>query len=146
MVVERELVRVNESLEIPEGELAFRYSRSSGPGGQNVNKVATKVTLLFAVGGSTVLTAEQKALVGERLANRIAKDGVLHLSSERHRTRSANQRDAVERFAALIAAALAPRKRRRATRVPEASKRRRLEAKRQRSKRKRQRARPPSDD
>jgi ribosome-associated protein len=89
------MVRVNENLEIPDSELSFRYSRSSGPGGQNVNKVATKVTLLFAVGESTTLTAEQKALLGERLANRIAKDGVLHLSSERHRTRSANQRDAI---------------------------------------------------
>jgi ribosome-associated protein len=140
------MVRVNENLEIPDSELSFRYSRSSGPGGQNVNKVATKVTLLFAVGESTTLTAEQKALLGERLANRIAKDGVLHLSSERHRTRSANQRDAIERFATLVAAALAPRKRRRATGVPESSRRRRLEFKRQRSERKRLRSTPPTDD
>jgi ribosome-associated protein len=140
------MVRINDTLEIPDTELGFRYSRSSGPGGQNVNKVATKVTLLFAVGDSTALTADQKAQLGERLANRIAKDGVLHLSSERHRTRSANLRDAVERFAALVAAALAPRKRRRATRVPEPSKRRRLEKKRQRSEQKRLRSRPSTDD
>jgi len=140
------MVRINDTLEIPDTELGFRYSRSSGPGGQNVNKVATKVTLLFAVGDSTALTADQKAQLGERLANRIAKDGVLHLSSERHRTRSANLRDAVERFAALVAAALAPRKRRRATRVPEPSKRHRLEKKRQRSEQKRLRSRPSTDD
>lgn len=140
------MVRINDSLEIPDSDLSFRYSRSSGPGGQNVNKVATKVTLLFAVGDSTVLTAEQKVLLGERLANRIAKDGVLHLSSERHRTRSANQRDAVERFATLVTAALTPRKRRHATRVPEPSKRRRLAKKRQRGEQKRLRSRPPTDD
>ena len=140
------MVRVNEYLEIPDGELAFRYSRSSGPGGQNVNKVATKVTLLFAVADSATLSEHQKAVIAERLANRIAKDGVLHLSSERHRTRSANQRDAVERFAQLLSAALAPRKRRRATGVPEASKRRRLDAKRQHAERKRLRSRPPADD
>ena len=93
------MVRISDNLEIPDGELSFRYSRSSGPGGQNVNKVATKVTLLFAVADSAALSEHQKAVVAERLANRIAKDGVLHLSSERHRTRSANQRDAVERFA-----------------------------------------------
>jgi ribosome-associated protein len=110
------MVRINDTLEIPDTELGFRYSRSSGPGGQNVNKVATKVTLLFAVADSAALGEHQRALVAERLANRIAKDGVLHLSSERHRTRSANQRDAVERFATLVAAALAPRKRRRARR------------------------------
>jgi len=140
------MVRVNENLEIPDGELGFRYSRSSGPGGQNVNKVATKVTLLFAVADSATLSEHQKAVIAERLANRIAKDGVLHLSSERHRTRSANQRDAVERFAQLLATALRPRKRRRATGVPEASKRRRLEAKRQHAERKRLRSRPPADD
>jgi len=140
------MVRINDNLEIPDGELAFRYSRSSGPGGQNVNKVATKVTLLFAVADSATLSEHQKAVIAERLANRIAKDGVLHLSSERHRTRSANQRDAVERFAQLLSAALAPRKRRRATGVPEASKRRRLEAKRQHAERKRLRSRPPADD
>jgi ribosome-associated protein len=140
------MIRISDNLEISDSELSFRYSRSSGPGGQNVNKVATKVTLLFAVGDSTVLTVEQKALLAERLANRIAKDGVLHLSSERHRTRSANQRDAVERFAKLVAAALAPRKRRHATRVPEPSKRRRLEKKRQRGEQKRLRSRPPTDD
>ena len=140
------MVRVNEYLEIPDGELAFRYSRSSGPGGQNVNKVATKVTLLFAVADSAALSEHQKAVIAERLANRIAKDGVLHLSSERHRTRSANQRDAVERFAELVARALRPRKRRRATGVPEASKRRRLDAKRQHAERKRLRSRPPADD
>jgi ribosome-associated protein len=140
------MIRINNNLEIPDVELSFRYSRSSGPGGQNVNKVATKVTLLFAVADSATLSEHQKATVSERLATRISKDGVLHLSSERHRTRSANQRDAVERFATLVAAALAPRKRRRATGVPDSSRRRRLEAKRQRSERKRLRSRPPADD
>ena len=140
------MVRINETLDIPDSELSFRYSRSSGPGGQNVNKVATKVTLLFVVADSAALSEYQKAVVAERLATRISKDGVLHLSSERHRTRSANQRDAVERFAVLVAAALAPRKRRRATGIPESSKRRRLASKRPRSERKNLRSRPSADD
>jgi ribosome-associated protein len=146
MVMEHRMVRISDNLEIPDSELSFRYSRSSGPGGQNVNKVATKVTLLFAVADSVALSEHQKVMLAERLTNRIAKDGVFHLSSERHRTRSANQRDAVERFATLVAAALAPRKRRRATRVPEPSKRHRLEKKRLRGEKKRLRSRPPADD
>ncbi len=140
------MVRVNEFLEIPESELDFRYSRSSGPGGQNVNKVATKVTLLFDVGNSVVLDDEQRRRIEQRLANRISKDGVLHVTSERHRTRSANQRDALDRFAELVAQALTPRKRRKKTGVPNSEKRRRLESKRRRSGKKKLRGRPVADD
>lgn len=140
------MVRINDSLEVPDSELSFRYARSSGPGGQNVNKVATKVTVLFPVFESVALSDDQKRLVGQRLANRISKDGLLHITSERHRTRSANQRDAVKRFVELVATALEPRKRRRATRVPESSRRRRLESKRRRSERKRLRGQPSTDE
>jgi ribosome-associated protein len=143
---EPSMVRISDNLEIPDSELSFRYARSSGPGGQNVNKVATKVTLLFPVFESAVLSDDQKRLVGERLGSRISKDGLLHVTSERHRTRSANQRDAVERFVELVATALRPRKRRRATRVPESSRRRRLEGKRRRSERKRLRGQPSIDE
>jgi ribosome-associated protein len=140
------MVRINDSLEIPEHELTFRYSRSSGPGGQNVNKVATKVTLLFSVADSSVIDDDQKARIKHRLAGRIAKDGVLHVTSERHRTRSANQRDVINRFSELLSNALKPTKQRRKTRVPAAAKRKRLESKRRRSERKRLRSRPTDDD
>jgi ribosome-associated protein len=140
------MVRINDDLEIPDGELSFRYARSSGPGGQNVNKVATKVTLLFPVSESAALSDHQKAQIELALANRISKDRLLHVTSERHRTRSANQRDAVDRFAELLAEALRPRKSRRPTHVPERSRRRRLDKKRQRSEKKRLRERPEVDD
>ena len=140
------MVQINERVEIPDSELTFRYSRSSGPGGQNVNKVATKVTLLFPVIDSAALTDEQKSRLAQRLANRISRDGLLHVTSERHRTRSANQRDAVQRFAALVAEALTPPKTRHATRIPSSSKRRRLERKRRQSEKKRLRERPAIEE
>ena len=139
-------IRINDDLEISENEISFRYSRSSGPGGQNVNKVATKVTLLFPVVDSAVLSDDQRARIMARLGSRIAKDGTLHVTSERHRTRSANQRDATKRFAELLAEALVPEKERRRTRIPSSAKRRRLESKRRRSETKRLRARPTADD
>jgi ribosome-associated protein len=139
-------IRINDQLEVPRGEIGFRYSRSSGPGGQNVNKVATKVTILFSVIDSTVLSEAQRARIMDRLGSRISKDGTLHVTSERHRTRSANQREAVRRFAELLAAALIPPKARRRTRVPTREKRRRLESKRRRSEKKRLRNKPTLDD
>ena len=140
------MARINAELEIPDNELSFRYARSSGPGGQNVNKVATKVTLLFPVAESAVLSSEQKRIISERLTNRISNDGVLHVTSERHRTRSANQRDAVARFTALVADALTPPKKRQRTKIPRSERRRRLEAKRRRSEKKKQRVKPSIDD
>ena len=134
--------KITDDLQIPESELTFRYSRSSGPGGQNVNKVATKVTLLFDVRSSRSLTEDQRTLIERRLPNRISKDGVLHLTSERHRTRAANLREVVDRFGRLLAGALEERRPRRETRVPTASRRRRLESKRRRSDVKRLRSRP----
>jgi ribosome-associated protein len=140
------MIRVNDELEIPSSEISFRYSRSSGPGGQNVNKVATKVTLLFDLQASRVLTDQHKELIEERLANRISSDGVLHVTSQRHRTRSANQKDVEARFAELLGRALEQRRRRKRTRAPSSAKRRRLENKRRRSEVKRLRRRPPEED
>jgi ribosome-associated protein len=133
---------ISDDLIIPDSELTFRYSRSSGPGGQNVNKVATKVTLLFDLRSSPSLTEGQRTLLEQRLANRISKSGVLHVTSERHRTRSANQREVVNRFRDLLTDALHERPPRRKTKVPAASKKRRIEAKRRRSEVKRLRSRP----
>jgi ribosome-associated protein len=87
---------------IPESELAFRASRSSGPGGQNVNKLNTRVTVLFNVAGSPSLSAEQKQQVRSRLTGRIDKNGVLHVVSQKHRSQEANRRAAVERLQQLV--------------------------------------------
>ena len=127
-------------------ELRFAYSRSSGPGGQHVNRVETRVTLLFDLVGSPSLTDEQKRRVRRRLATRINKEGVLRVVSQRHRTREANRRAAIERFEELLAEALRSPRPRRKTRVPERTKRRRIESKRRRGDVKRSRGRPDSSD
>jgi ribosome-associated protein len=124
---------------IPESELVFRASRSSGPGGQNVNKLNTRVTVLFNVAGSPSLSAEQKQQVRSRLAGRIDKEGVLHVVSQKHRSQEANRRAAVERLQQLVQEALRPVPVRRKTKVPTAARERRLREKKQRSDRKRQR-------
>ena len=80
------MVYVAEGVDIPEGELDFSTSRSSGPGGQNVNKVSTRVTLLWDVDGSPSLSPEQRERLHARLAGRINRAGVLRVGSQRHRT------------------------------------------------------------
>ena len=129
---------------IPDDELHFATSRSSGPGGQNVNKVETRVTLMFDLEASSSLSDAQKRRLRERLATRINRQGVLRVTSQRHRTQKANREAAIERFHELVASALAERPRRARTRIPKAAKKRRLEQKRRRSELKKQR-RPPSD-
>jgi ribosome-associated protein len=131
---------------IPAAEVDFEFSRSSGPGGQNVNKLETRVTLLFDVDASNALDEGQKSRVQRRLATRINKEGVLRVASQRFRTREANRRAAIERFAELLAGALAPRRRRVKTRTPAAAKRRRLQQKRRRSEIKRGRGRVSGED
>ncbi len=139
------MVRINDELEIDDGELRFEFARSGGPGGQNVNKVETKVRLLFDLVGSPSLSEDQRSLIGERLATRISKAGVLHLSSQRHRTREANRRATIEKFVELLAGALERDEPRVPTRVPKRVEKRRLEAKRQRSQKKAMRARPDEE-
>ena len=135
------MIPINDDISIPESELSFSASRSSGPGGQNVNKVSTRITLRFDLEASPQLTDEQKARVRERLATRVSKDGVLSVSAQRERSQSANREAATERFAALLRAALEVDPERRPTRVPRGVDRRRLEEKRKRSRLKRERSR-----
>jgi len=138
--------RINDDLTIDDSELSFEFARSSGPGGQNVNKVETKVRLLFDVAGSPSLAEAQRALITERLASRISREGVLRVTSQRHRSREANRKATVDRFVDLLAEALAEEKPRVRTKVSGASKKRRLESKRQRSRKKALRARPDLED
>ena len=131
-----------EHVSIPEGELVCKASRSSGPGGQNVNKLNTRVTVLFHVAGSVSLSEEQKRQVASRLAGRIDKEGVLHVASQKHRSQEANRRAALERLAGLVEAALKLRKARRPTAPTAASRARRVESKKRRAVVKRTRTRP----
>jgi len=136
------MIAVTESLAIPLVEVTFVAARSSGPGGQNVNKVETRVTLLFRVDESPSLSAEQKARIRQRLAGRINKDGVLRLSSQRHRSQRANREEVLARFAELLRWALAEDVPRVPTTVPPAARARRLAAKKRRSRLKSERTAP----
>jgi ribosome-associated protein len=134
------------SISIPESELRFSFSRSGGPGGQNVNKLSTRATLSFDVAGSPSLTTEQRQGILAALPRRIDRGGVLRINASSHRTQWANRQAATARFLELLTQALTPRKPRRATRVSAAARRRRLAEKREHGERKRtRRARPQSD-
>lgn len=135
------MVEINDSLSIPDDEFTFEFSRSSGPGGQNVNKVSTRATLLFDVAGSPSLTEEQRSRIMDRLQTRITKAGLLRVTSQKHRSQSANRETAMERFAEMIRTALQRPRPRRKTKIPRAVHKRRLEEKKQRSRLKRQRDR-----
>lgn len=127
------MIQINDDVTIEANELEFEYARSSGPGGQNVNKVETKATLRFSLADSCALTEEQKELIRERLPGRITKKDVLRVMCQRHRTREANRKECLDRFAWLLAEALTEDPERRPTRVPRKTKRRRLENKKHRS-------------
>jgi ribosome-associated protein len=140
------MIEINSRLSIPADELSFSASRAGGPGGQHVNKVSTQVTLRFDLDGSPSLSEAQKRRIRSALATRITREGILRVVCGRRRSQAANRVEATERFAELLRVALRPRKRRVATRVPGAQKRRRLEQKRQRSRLKRARGRPAAED
>lgn len=123
---------ITPHLAIPLAELSFRFSRSSGPGGQHVQRSDTRVELLFDVAASPSLTDDQRAAIRGRLAGYMDNDGVLHLFSSATRSQLENRTDVTERFRALLAAALRPRKRRVATRPTAAARQRRLDEKRAR--------------
>ena len=139
-------IRIGRYARIDPGELVFDFARSSGPGGQNVNKVNTRVTLRFDLAGSPSLTAAQKERIRVRLPGRISRAGVLRVISARYRTQAANRRAAVHRFAELLEDALHVQRPRQATRVPQAVKRRRVEEKTRRGQVKRERARRYRND
>ena len=120
---------INPDTAIPLAELTFRFVRSSGPGGQHVNKSATQVELTFDVVHSPSLNDADKQRIMAALKNLIDKDGVLHLESQSTRSQLRNRQDVVARFQSLLRSALKPRKTRRPTRPTVASKERRLEKK-----------------
>jgi ribosome-associated protein len=116
-----------------ERELTFQASRSGGAGGQNVNKVSTKMELRFHVGNSELLTDDEKLLVQEKLASRITNDGFLQVVSQTERSQLQNKEQAIARFYELLRQALTRQKKRTATKPSRSSVRKRLESKRKQS-------------
>jgi ribosome-associated protein len=138
-------LRITDTVGIPLSELSFRFSRSSGPGGQHVNRSETRVELLFDLMASPSLSERQKARASRRLETYLDKNGVVHLVSQSTRSQLRNREDVVERFRTLMRGALRVRRRRRPTKPTRAARERRLEEKARRSEKKRQRRRVPPD-
>ena len=140
------MVQVAPGVAIPEDELDERFILAGGPGGQNVNKVATAVQLRFDVAGSPTLPPEVRQRLLRSAGARVTADGVLVMTARRYRTREANRRDARMRLAVLVARALQAPRPRHATHPTRAARERRLQDKAHRGAVKRQRGRPGTDE
>lgn len=140
------MIDINNKISIPEEELIFKASRSSGPGGQNVNKVSTRVTLLFDMLKSKSLSDNDKERIYKVLSTRISKKGVLRITSQRHRSQAANRQAVVDHFIEMLREALKHHPPRKKTELSEKAKVKRLENKRQRGLIKRERSEKHSSE
>ena len=127
------MFKINHRIHVPEVELQWSFVRSGGPGGQNVNKVASKAVLRWNVVGSPSLPADVKARLRTQQANRITTDGVLVLSSQQHRDQERNRQDCLDKLREMIASAAVRPKPRRKTKPTRGSQERRLRAKKHRA-------------
>ena len=125
-----------------EREILFSASRSSGPGGQHVNKVSTKVELRFHIPNSELFSEEEKTILLQKLKNKINKDGELIIVSQEDRSQFKNKEAAIEKFLNLLKEALTPAKKRRATKPTRSSNQKRLVGKKLVSEKKTQRKKP----
>ena len=132
---------INPKLTIPSDYLNISTSRSSGPGGQHVNKLNTRVSIFFDIPNCLCLDEDQKHTLLTTLKNRIDHQGVLQVSSQQYRSQTANRNAALERLAELIAIALKPKRKRKKTQIPKRAVRKRLEDKNVRSMTKKLRSR-----
>ena len=139
------MLRINERLVISDTEIEENFIRSAGPGGQNVNKVATAVQLRFKLHANRSLTEDQKKRLGRIAGRRLTKEGEVIIEASNHRTQSANREEARRRLAQMIREALPRPVRRVPTKPTKGSVERRLEAKRLRSRRKANRSLPRAD-
>jgi ribosome-associated protein len=127
------MIAIAPGVEIPDSDLEFIASRSGGPGGQNVNKVSSRVTLRFDLQRSTALNPEQRDRIRAKLASRINKDGVLQVTSQLTRSQELNREEAIARFAELLRTALHEDKARVKTRKTRTSQEERLREKKRRT-------------
>ena len=132
-------IKIAKGVFVSKGSVAFKFSRSSGPGGQNVNKVNTRVTLFFDLAGDGNFSDEQKRRILKKLATRADKNGVVRVVCQKYRTQRANRVVAVERLGELLAGALKQRRVRKKTRVPRSAIEKRLAEKKRRGMLKKQR-------
>lgn len=135
----KKMIQIKDKIEINESELIFTTSRSSGPGGQNVNKVNTRVTLFFDITASRGFSDIQKSRILKKLATRTSKAGLIRVVSQKHRTQKANRDTVIERLIELLQAALKTTPPRKKTKVPFSEKQKRLQDKKQRGLLKKQR-------
>jgi ribosome-associated protein len=140
------MLRVTPAIEIADAELEERFVRASGPGGQNVNKVATAVELRFDAAHSPALTDEIRTRLRAIAGSRMTADGVLVIDARRFRTQADNREDARDRLASLIRQAAVRPQRRRKTKPSAAAVERRITTKRQRAETKQRRTRVGRDD
>jgi len=140
---EERWIDLGHGCRIPLSDLSFSFSRSSGPGGQNVNKVNTRVSLTFDLERSPWLDRRQRARIRSRLGNRINREGILRISAGEQRSQKANREAVLARFRILLQQALREEKERKATRIPARARERRLREKKRRSLVKRLRSQRP---
>lgn len=139
------MIPITPAIHLDDSELQERFIRSPGPGGQNVNKVATAVQLRLDVGGSLSLPALVKQRLVRLAGRRVSNEGVLTIEAHRFRTRERNREDALERLVELIRRAAHQPKPRKKTKPTRGSKERRLDSKRRRAQTKRLRGSPPGE-
>lgn len=141
-----ETLYITSILEIQLAELRFKFNRSSGPGGQNVNKLNTRAELQYNFAQSAVLSALQRQRIAEKLSARLNSEGLLIVHSERFRTQGRNREDCLDKLSALLAEAIKPPPpKRRKTKPGRAARARRLDGKKRHSEKKKSRRRPLSD-
>ena len=140
------MIRVTDSISLSEREIEVQFIRAPGPGGQNVNKVASAVQLRFDAKSCPALSEAVFARLGSLAGSRMTQQGVIVLSASRFRSQERNRQDALERLISLIREAATPPRRRRPTKPSAASRRRRSEAKKRQSERKALRGKTRQDD
>jgi ribosome-associated protein len=133
------MIEVSPDLSIPDSELEVKASRASGAGGQHVNKTSSRIEITWNIRESKSLTDEQRDILMQRLASRLAIDGSIRVVSSETRSQTQNRERAVERLSDLIRKALVPRKKRKPTRRPKSADEARLASKKLHSRKKRER-------
>ena len=132
-------IQINDKISIPISELKLRFSTSSGPGGQHANRSATRVTLLFDVANSPNLDESARQRLLEKLADRLDKQGILHIQAQDSRSQTQNRQIAISRLVTILSEALSESKKRKKTEISQSAREKRLAEKKKHSQRKQER-------